>query len=66
MAMAYVFEALPADRSRIEMADPREVRYWAAKFGCSEDHLRKVVAQVGPSAAQVERVIDGCDDLLQL
>lgn len=64
--MAYVYEALPADRSRIEIADPLEVRWWAGRFGCSEEHLRRVVERVGTNAAQVERVIDGCDDLLQL
>ena len=64
--MAYVFEALPADRSRIEMSDPMEVRWWASRFGCSEQHLRQVVERVGTNAAQVERVIDGADDWLQL
>lgn len=57
--MAHVFEALPADRSRIDLNDPLEVRYWAGKFGCTEQVLRDVVARVGTSAAQVERVIDG-------
>jgi hypothetical protein len=61
--MAYVFEALPADRSRIDLNDPREVRYWAGKFGCSEQRLRQLVAHVGESAARVERIIDGCEDL---
>jgi hypothetical protein len=57
--MAYVFETLPADRSRIEIEDPLEVRYWAGKFGCSEAQLREAVAEVGTSAARVEQVIDG-------
>ena len=64
--MGYVFETLPADRSRIEIDDPREVRYWAVKFGCSEAQLRAAVARVGTSAAQVERVIDGADDVLRV
>ena len=64
--MANVLDALPADRSRIELADPREVRWWAGRFGCSEEQLRQAVARVGCCAAHVERVIDGCDDLLQL
>lgn len=62
--MAYVFETLPADRSQIAIADPVEVRWWAGRFGCSEEQLRRVVARVGTNAAEVERVIDGCDDLL--
>lgn len=57
--MAYVFETLPADRSRIEIDDPLEVRWWAGRFGCSEAQLRQVVADVGTSAARVEQVIDG-------
>ena len=64
--MAYVFETLPADRSKIAIGDPQEVRWWARRFGCSEEQLRQVVARVGTQAAQVERVIDGCDDLLPL
>lgn len=64
--MAYVFEALPADRSRIAVTDPVEVRWWARRFGCTEQQLLAVVARVGTSAAQVERVIDGRDDWLQL
>ena len=64
--MAYVFETLPADRSQIAIGDPMEVRYWAGKFGCSEEQLRLVVAQVGTSAAQVEQVIDGSVDLVRL
>ena len=59
--MAYVFETLPADRSRIALDDPMEVRYWAGRFGCTEELLREVVAEVGTSAARVERVIDGSE-----
>lgn len=64
--MSYVFETLPADRSRIAISDPLEVRYWAGKFGCSVDQLRRVVAQVGTSAARVEEVIDGRDEKVPL
>ena len=64
--MAYVFDALPADRTRIDIADPLEVRWWAGRFGCPEEHLRSVVERVGTNAAEVERVIDGRDELLQL
>ena len=64
--MAYVFETLPADRSQIAIGDPMEVRYWAGKFGCTEEQLRRVVAQVGTSAAHVEQVIDGRNQLVEL
>mgnify|MGYP003388046438 CR=1 FL=1 len=59
--MSYVFESIPAQRSQIEMSDPREVTWWRKRFGCSEDQLRDAVAQVGSSAAQVEQVLDGTD-----
>jgi hypothetical protein len=61
--MAYVFESLPADRSRIELDDPREVHWWAVRFGCSEGQLRDAVARVGDCAASVERLLDGMDDI---
>ena len=57
--MAYVFETIPAARSRIALDNPREVGWWSKRLGCSEQQLREAVAQVGDSAAQVEQVIDG-------
>ena len=63
--MAYVFESVPAQRSRIDMSNPSEVTYWAKQFGCSQDQLRHAVAQVGDSSAMVEQLLDG-KDLLAL
>jgi hypothetical protein len=57
--MAYVFETVPADRSLIDMDDPREINWWRKRFGCSEEQLRRAVAKVGNSAAKVEQLIDG-------
>jgi hypothetical protein len=54
-AMAYVFETLPAQRSRIDMGNPSEVIYWSKIFGCSEQQLRQAVAKVGDSSAMVEQ-----------
>ncbi len=62
--MAYVFETVPAQRSRIDMSNPSEVMYWAKQFGCNEQQLRKAVAQVGDSAAMVEQLLDGQDILV--
>lgn len=58
--MAYVHEkaSIPADRSRIELADPREVRWWTRLFGCSPRALIDAVARVGTCAASVERLLD--------
>jgi hypothetical protein len=63
--MAYVFESVPAHRSRIDMSNPSEVMYWAKQFGCSQEQLRQAVAQVGDSSAMVEQLLDG-KDLLAL
>lgn len=63
--MAYVFETIPAQRSRIDMTNPSEVFYWAKKFGCSEQQLRHAVETVGASSAMVEQLLDG-QDLLSL
>jgi hypothetical protein len=57
--MAYVFEKIPARRSRIELGNPKEVSWWSKRFGCSEEQLRQAVAEVGDSAAQVEQLLDG-------
>ena len=57
--MAYVFETIPAQRSRIDLSNPSEVLYWSKIFGCSEQQLRQAVAQVGDSSAMVEQLIDG-------
>lgn len=62
--MAYVFETVPAQRSRIDMGNPSEVMYWGKQFGCNEQQLREAVAQVGDSAAMVEQVLDGQDILV--
>ena len=57
--MAYVFETVPADRSLIDLDDPREVNWWCKQFGCREEQLRRAVAAVGNSAANVEQLLDG-------
>ena len=59
--MAFVFETLPADRGLIDVDDPREVHWWSKRFGCNEDQLRRAVDRVGPTAAQVEQLLDGKD-----
>jgi Protein of unknown function (DUF3606) len=45
----------PADRSRINLAEPYEVQYWADKFGVSKERLSEAVHNVGHSAAAVEK-----------
>jgi len=64
--MAYVFETIPRDRGRIDLDDPREVNWWRKRFDCSEEQLRKAVAEVGDNAAMVEQMLDGRRTLITL
>lgn len=43
----------PADRSRVNVNEDYEVRYWCGEFGCTEAELRAAVSAVGTSAANV-------------
>ena len=43
----------PEDRSRINVNEPHEVRYWTEKFSCSNAELRAAVAKVGVLAEDV-------------
>jgi hypothetical protein len=45
----------PADRTRVNVNENYEVRYWTQKFGCTEAQLRAAVKAVGVMAADVER-----------
>jgi hypothetical protein len=44
-----------ADRLRINVNEPYELRDWAKKFGVSEDELRRAVTKVGVMAEDVRR-----------
>ena len=43
------------DRSRINMHEDYEVRYWTKYLGVSRDELQRAVDKVGPSAASVRK-----------
>jgi len=45
----------PRDLTRIDLTDPEAVAYWSQRFGVTTDQLKEAVANVGPSAARVER-----------
>jgi len=45
----------PADRSRINMDEDYEVRYWTKEFRVSPDELRRAVEKVGNSVEAVRR-----------
>ncbi|CAB3683997.1 MULTISPECIES: DUF3606 domain-containing protein [Achromobacter] len=43
----------PQDRSRINVNETHELRYWTQALGVSEAQLRDAVKAVGPSATAV-------------
>jgi hypothetical protein len=43
------------DRSRINVNQEHEVRYWSQKLGISADELKQIVGEVGPMADAVEQ-----------
>lgn len=45
----------PQDRSKINMQEAYEVKYWAREFGVSRELLQKAVDKVGNSAAAVRK-----------
>jgi hypothetical protein len=45
----------PQDRSKININEDHEVRYWSDKFGVTPDQLRTAVKKVGNSADAIER-----------
>jgi uncharacterized protein DUF3606 len=45
------------DRSRINLEQEHEVRYWSRQLHCTEAQLRIAVQKVGTSATEVERLL---------
>ncbi|WP_313621384.1 DUF3606 domain-containing protein [Achromobacter sp.] len=44
----------PQDRSRVNVNESYELRYWTKHFGVTEEQLRAAVKAVGPSATAVQ------------
>jgi hypothetical protein len=47
----------PPDRSRINVNEPWEVKWWCNHFGCTEAQLRAAVREVGVMADDVRRYL---------
>jgi hypothetical protein len=47
----------PADRSRINVHEEHERRYWCNALGVSEERLRELVDEAGVMAADVRRLL---------
>jgi len=43
------------DRSKINMHEPHEIKYWTKALGVDKDQLQKLVDKVGNSAAAVRK-----------
>lgn len=45
----------PQDRSRVNISEDYELRYWSEKWGVSPEQVKAAVAKVGASADAVAR-----------
>jgi hypothetical protein len=45
----------PADRSRINVNEPWEVKWWAQQLGVTPERLKDAVKQAGPMADKVRQ-----------
>jgi len=47
----------PEDRSRINVNEPWELKYWSKTLGVTPDRLKEVVRQVGARTEDVEQYL---------
>lgn len=47
----------PADRSRINVNEEYELRYWTKELGVSEQRLKELVSKHGVMAADIRRAL---------
>ena len=47
----------PQDRSRVNVNEHYELRYWSETLGVAEQHLRDAVAAVGTSAEKIREYL---------
>ena len=45
----------PQDRSRINVNQDHELKYWCKRFGVSAERLKEIVSRVGVSVKAVEK-----------
>jgi hypothetical protein len=53
--MEHASGKIPADSSRINVNEERELQYWTSKFGVTAEKLKLVVSAVGNSVWVVTR-----------
>jgi uncharacterized protein DUF3606 len=47
----------PEDRSRINVSEPWELKYWSKTLGVTPERLKEVIRQVGPRTEDVEQYL---------
>jgi hypothetical protein len=47
------------DRSKINMSEDYEVKYWTRELGVTRQELERAIEKVGNSAAAVRKQLDG-------
>lgn len=48
---------LPEDKTRINVENPEEFRWWCGRLGCSDLKLREAVRKVGRTTNKVEQYL---------
>ena len=57
-------ERRPRDRSRIDLDEGYEMRYWTRRFSCSVEELCTIAGKVGNSTSAVRRALGKRDKTL--
>jgi hypothetical protein len=52
-----------AEEQRISLGDPQQTQEWALKLGVSAEHLRELVAQVGPRICDLQQRLSQGDPM---
>jgi hypothetical protein len=65
MKMGNLTKKDQGDRSKINMHDAYQVKYWAHELGVSKEELQKIVDRVGNAAATVRKELGLADDRLK-
>jgi hypothetical protein len=47
----------PADRSRVNVEDPNDLRWWCGHLGCSDLKLKEAVRKVGQTPLRVQQYL---------
>jgi hypothetical protein len=56
--MDHLTKKVQPDRSKINMHQPHEVKYWTHALGVSQGELQKAVDKVGNAAATVRKELE--------